>query len=183
MAPARALALALVLAAPAAAAGGGPVPAQAPSASDVALTSATLAYKKALDRYNGFVVLNGSVQNEEAVALHAAKEDARRAMVRAQKAAGKRLPVAPQDGPVAPRPDAPLAHAPAPASSRVPPAGRGAILAGGLVVGAALLGVGGWGWWKRRPRTLKCPGCGRKLKVPGRGVKARCPKCTVVFDA
>lgn len=183
MAPARALALALALAAPVAAAGGSPVPSSAPSAEDVALTSATIAYKKALDRYNGFVVLNGSVQNEEAVELHAAKEEARRAMLRAQKAAGRRVAVAPQDGPIAPPKDVPLAHAPEPATAKVPPAGRGAFLAGGLVGGGSLLGVGAWGWWKRRPRTLACPGCGRKLKVPGRGLKARCPKCKKVFDS
>ncbi len=183
MAPARALALALALAAPLCAAGGAPVPDRAPSPEETALSSATAAYKKALDRYNGFVVLNGSVQNDEAVALHAAKEDARRAMVRAQKAAGQKLAVAPRDGPIAPAVDAPLAHSAPPASARVPAAGRGAFLAGGLVVGGALLGVGAWGRWKRRAVTLTCPGCKRKLKAPTRGVKARCPKCKKVFDA
>lgn len=183
MASSRAIALCLALAAFAGAAGGAPVPERPPSPEEAALSSATLAYKKALDRYNGFVVLNGSVQNDEAVALHAAKENARRAMVRAQKAAGQKLAVAPQDGPISPAVDAPLAHSSSPASARVPAAGRGAFLAGGLVVGGALLGVGAWGRWKRRPVTLTCPGCQRKLKVPMRGVKARCPKCKKVFDA
>ena len=154
-----------------------------PTPAEVALTSATLAYKRALDRYNGYTVLHGSIQDAEAVELHAAKENARREMLRAEKAAGKRHAfVAPQDGPLTP----PAAAGPRPeegAPPKVPPAGRGAFLAGGLVIGGALLGVGAYGRWKSRPQTLACPGCGRKLKVPGRGVKARCPKCKKVFEA
>lgn len=189
MAPARVLALALALASPAAAAGGAPVSAAAPSAAEVALASATAAYKLALDRYNAFVVLNGSVQNDEAIELHADKEDARRTMIRAERAAGKRhAPVQPQDGPLA----VPAAAAPeaasAPASDPTAAVNRdirrvrrGFVALAGLA-GSGLLAWGAVGWWSRRPRTLKCPGCGRKLKVPGRGLKARCPKCTVVFD-
>jgi hypothetical protein len=190
MAPARALALAWALASPAAAAGGAPVSVVAPSSAEVALATATAAYKRALDRYNGFVVLNGSVQNEEAVELHAAKEAARRAMVRAERAAGKRhAPVQPQDGPLAvppaaaPEAAAAVAADPTAAVNRdIRRVRRGFVALAGLA-GSGLLAWGAVGWWARRPRTLKCPGCGRKLKVPGRGLKARCPKCTVVFDA
>lgn len=183
MAPARALSLVVVLGSAAFAAGGAPLPKRLPTPEEAALSSATLAYQIALERYNGHAVLSGSIQDEEAVRLHAAKEEARRAMIRAEKVAGlKHVPIAPSDGPLvpaAPLPERPPEQ-PAP---QVPPAGRGAFLAGGLVIGGALLGVGGWGWWKRRPRTLSCPGCKRKLKVPGGGVKARCPKCKKVFDA
>ncbi|TBR25744.1 hypothetical protein EPO15_01655 [bacterium] len=177
MAPAALLALAALVAA------AGPLSGRAPSAEEVALSSATLAYKNALERYNGYVVLNGSVQDETAVSLHAAKENARRAMVRAEQAAGqKHARIGTTDGPLVE--PAPLpARVPEGAPPRVAPAGRGAVLAGGLVIGGALLGVGGYGWWKRRPRMLTCPGCARKLKVPGRGLKTRCPKCKKVFDA
>lgn len=183
MASARTLGLAALLAAPAFAAGGNPVPRRLPTPGEVALSSAARAYQIALERYNGYAVINGSVQDEEAVRLHAAKEEARRAMIRVEKSVGKRHePIAPQDGPLVPA--APLPERPEERPlPEVPPAGRGAFLAGGLVIGGALLGVGAWGWWKRRPRTLFCPGCKRKLKVPGRGLKARCPKCKNVFDA
>ena len=177
MAPAALLTLAALVAA------AGPLPGRLPTAEEVALTSATLAYQKALDRYNGYVVLNGSVQDETAVSLHAAKENAKRAMVRAEKASGsKHAAISPQDGPLT----APTALPPRQEDEGPPQvdrAGRGAILAGGLVIGGALLGVGVYGRWKRTPRTLACPGCQRKLKVPGRGLKTRCPKCKKVFEA
>lgn len=186
MAPARALALALALASPASAA----APAVAPSAEEVALASATAAYKLALDRYNAFIVLNGSVQNDEAIELHADKEDARRTMIRAERAAGKRhAPVQPQDGPLSVPAAAASEAASAPEADPTAAVNRDirrvrrAIVALAGLVGSGLLAWGAVGWWARRPRTLKCPGCGRKLKVPGRGLKARCPKCTVVFDA
>ena len=183
MAPARALALVALLCAAASAAGGAPVPKRIPTPEEVALSSAARAYQIALERYNGHAVISGSIQDEEAVRLHAAKEEARRAMIRAEKAAGmKHAPIAPQDGPLVPA--SPLPERPTEQPlPQVPAAGRGAFLAGGIVIGAALLGVGGYGWWKRRPRTLSCPSCKRKLKVPGRGLKVRCPKCKKVFDA
>lgn len=162
----------------------------AASLGEVALSSATRTYKDALERYNAYVVLNGSVQDEEAVRLHAAKEAARREMLRAQQAAGTKAPaVLPADGPLAaPAAPAPVEQArsgpePTAAVNRdIRLVRRGFVALAGLA-GSGLLAWGAVGWWSRRPRTLKCPGCGRKLKVPGRGVKARCPKCTVVFDA
>ena len=100
MAPARALALVALLCAAASAAGGAPVPKRIPTPEEVALSSAARAYQIALERYNGHAVISGSIQDEEAVRLHAAKEEARRAMIRAEKAAGmKHATIAPRTAP------------------------------------------------------------------------------------
>ncbi len=170
MAPAAALSF--LFAAAALAAGGHP----ALTPAEEALSGATTAYNEALSRFNGYVLDHGSMMDETARRLEADKEAARRAVAKASSLIRiKPAPAAPAAQP-APEP------VPASPANPVPPAGKGAILAGGVVIGTALLGVGAVGWYKRRSRILPCPGCRKKLRVPARGVKTRCPSCKRVFE-
>jgi tRNA(Ile2) C34 agmatinyltransferase TiaS len=141
------------------------------------LSGATTAYNEALGRFNGYVLEHGSMMDDTAKKLEAEKEAARRAVSKASSLLRRKA--APAEAVASPGPEPVAASRPRP----VAPAGKGALLAGGVVIGTALLGVGAVGWYRRRPRILPCPGCKKRLRVPGRGLKTRCPSCKTTFES
>ncbi|MFH2204134.1 MAG: hypothetical protein ABIJ96_13525 [Elusimicrobiota bacterium] len=136
-------------------------------------------YLRAVERYNAEVMRTGSAIGREAIRL---KEDMDALRKRSEELRGERPPAA----------------LPAPTETaeveefRLPEQPKSRTLYEtmvtlGVVTGLALIGYGvGWGGKAKRKAAhqgktavIKCPGCGKKLRVPQRGkrVRVRCPEC------
>ena len=145
-------------------------------------------YYEAVKRYNAEILRSGSTVTEEAKALR--KEIGRLKGLSDELLAGKKLQEAPPSAKDAEKGESAAAVGADSQSGRR--AGRPHLLRETLLVAAALGGLAlcaygvGWGGKPisfdlktRGTAIIKCPGCGKKLRVPKKRtrVTVRCPEC------
>ena len=141
----------------------------------------TQKYHRAVQRYNAEVMMTGSTLGNEAIEIKVEMDALKKRSEEMRRNRG------PLKGPIAANSEKKTALDPDfPALAA--PEGPGLILETlvvlGAVVGLAFVGYGlGWGGiaYSRKNYTavIKCPGCGKKLRVPkkGRRIRVRCPDC------